>query len=438
MRHTVRNLPGSVLLIGLMSLGFCACGGTTHSNVGGTSVGGASASGGTSQSGGTAATGGVKGSGGVPGTGDGSTAGSAGRSSATAGSVSGGSTATTGGGKGGSNSGGSRAAGGSTGSGNGTGSGGSSGSGGAVDAGPRDAAVDIDSSTGRDAGPRDLAADINSSGGRDTGGSGSGGAGGGATNAKPTAGCGITKFPASGSYTIDVSGTSRSYIIKVPTGFDNTKPYRLVMTWHGLGMTADMTANGSFPANEGHYYGLEPISGGQAIFTSGQGLGSSGQTGWPNTNDQDVAFARALVTYLSSTYCIDSSRIFSVGKSYGGNFSNILGCEMGDVFRAIAPQSSWLGGTVGSCKGQVAVWISHGKTDPTITFSRGEAARDSWLKANHCGTTTTPWNATDTQNNCVAYEGCDADKPVIWCPFDGVHEIKDWGPAAVWKFLMQF
>lgn len=261
------------------------------------------------------------------------------------------------------------------------------------------------------------------------------GAAGSSSGVKPTAGCGLSAFPSSGTYTIDVGGTQRSYVIKLPTGFDNTKPFRLVMTWHGLGGSAAGTAN---PGYEGAYYGLEPLAGGQAIFVSGQGLkdSSMGMTGWPNTNDQDVKFVKALVDYLRKTYCIDDARIFSVGKSYGGFFSNVLGCEMGDVFRAIAPQSSWLPSPVGTCVGQVAVWIDHGNTDTTIDFSRGQAARDLWLKANHCATTTKPWDSANT--TCVAYDGCDADKPVIWCEFAGGHVMPSWAAASVWKFLLQF
>lgn len=230
-----------------------------------------------------------------------------------------------------------------------------------------------------------------------------------------------------------MGGTQRSYLIKLPVGFDNTKPFRLIMTWHGLGGSAERTAN---PGYEGSYYGLEPLSGGQAIFVSGQGLGDGMGTGWANKDDQDVKYVRALVEHLRSTYCIDDSRIFSVGKSYGGLFSNTLGCEMGDVFRAIAPQSSWLPSPTGTCVGQVAVWIDHGTTDTTIELSRGKAARDQWLKANHCGTATKPWDSPDT--TCVAYEGCDADKPVIWCEFSGGHVMPTWASAAVWRFLMQF
>jgi poly(3-hydroxybutyrate) depolymerase len=142
------------------------------------------------------------------------------------------------------------------------------------------------------------------------------------------------------------------------------------------------------------------------------------------------------VEYLRKTYCLDDTRIFSVGKSYGGLFSNTLGCEMGDVFRAIAPQSSWLPSPLGTCVGQPAVFIDHGNTDSTIEFSRGKAARDLWLRTNHCAATTKPWDQPDT--TCVAYDGCDADKPVVWCEFDGGHVMPSWASAAVWKFLMQF
>jgi poly(3-hydroxybutyrate) depolymerase len=205
------------------------------------------------------------------------------------------------------------------------------------------------------------------------------------------------------------------------------------MTWHGLGGSAERTANAGY---EGAYYGLEPLGGAQAIFTSGQGLTDSMGTGWANTNGQDVKYVKAMVEYLRKTYCIDDSRIFSVGKSYGGLFSNTLGCAMGDVFRAIAPQSSWLETANPTCVGQPAVWIDHGNTDTTIDFSRGKAARDLWLKNNHCKSTTKPWDQPTT--TCVEYDGCDADKTVIWCEFSGGHVMPSWASEAVWKFLMQF
>lgn len=279
------------------------------------------------------------------------------------------------------------------------------------------------------------------SGGSATGGSGggtggSGGivdagrpidAGGTIADAAGSSGCGAATWPASGNFTIDVSGTQRQYIVKVPANYDTNRPYRLVLTWHGLGGTAAQVAGGRGPY--GGYYGLDALAGGTAIFVSGQGLGPDGGTGWPNTGGQDVNFTRALVDWLRKNYCVDNARIFSVGMSYGGIMSNTLGCAMGDTFRAIAPQSG--SGPRGTCVGQVAVWISHGNADETVAFTQGTASRDFWLKANHCGATTTPANPSP----CVSYEGCDQGKPLTWCEFDGGHVIQNWAPQGIWNFL---
>jgi poly(3-hydroxybutyrate) depolymerase len=252
-------------------------------------------------------------------------------------------------------------------------------------------------------------------------------AGGTIADAAGSTGCGAATWPASGNFNIDVAGTQRQYIVKVPANYDTNRPYRLIMTWHGLGGTAAQVAGGRGPY--GGYYGLDALAGGTAIFVSGQGLGPDGGAGWPNTGGQDVAFTRALVDWLRKSYCVDNARIFSVGMSYGGIMSNTLGCSMGDTFRAITPQSG--SGPRGTCVGQVAVWISHGNADETVAFTQGTASRDFWLKANHCGTTTTPANPSP----CVSYEGCDPGKPVTWCEFDGGHVIQNWAPQGIWNFL---
>jgi hypothetical protein len=152
-----------------------------------------------------------------------------------------------------------------------------------------------------------------------------------------SSGCGKTDFPASGEKTIDVAGTNRTYIVTIPPMYAPTTPHRLVFAWHGLGGTAQQIASGF----RGGYYGLQNLSGGTTIFVAGQGLETSqgGGAGWPNTGGRDVAFVRSLLDFMKQNYCIDESRIFSVGMSYGGIMSNTLGCELGDVFRAIAPMA---------------------------------------------------------------------------------------------------
>ena len=392
------------------SLGAWGCSGSQETVVGGRGNGGESPTG-TGGSGGSAtgATGGTAtggsggvatgGSGGATGGSGGATGGSGGATGG-AGGATGGSGGATGGAGGATTGGTGGATGGSSGSGGsttGTGGGGTAGAGGSggsiVDAGP----------------PTDT--------------------GGGMADASGSSGCGVATWPASGNFNIDVAGTQRQYIVKVPAGYDTNRPYRLILTWHGLGGTAAQVAGGRGPY--GGYYGLDALAAGTAIFVSGQGLGPDGGTGWPNTGGQDVAFVRALVDWLKKSYCVDNTRVFSVGMSYGGIMSNTLGCAMGDVFRAIAPQSG--SGPRGACVGQVAVWISHGNTDTTVAFSQGTASRDFWTKANHCTATTTPADPSP----CVSYQGCDQGKPVTWCEFDGGHVIQNWAPTGVWNFLSQ-
>jgi poly(3-hydroxybutyrate) depolymerase len=246
-----------------------------------------------------------------------------------------------------------------------------------------------------------------------------------------SSGCGAATWPASGTFNIDVSGTMRTYIVKIPTAYDTNKPYKLIFTWHGLGGTAQQIAQFG-------YYGLESLSAGSAIFVSGQGLdtGNDAGAGWPNTNGQDVNFVKALVDWMKSNYCVDQARIFSVGMSYGGIMSNTLGCSMGGVFRAIAPMSGSGPFQFGTnmCVGQVAAWLSHGTADPTVAFDAGVGSRETWRTRNHCMTTSAP----TTPSPCITYNGCDPGYPVTWCEFDGGHVVPTFAASGIWTFLSQF
>lgn len=149
--------------------------------------------------------------------------------------------------------------------------------------------------------------------------------------AVPSSGCGKANVPASGNTTIDVDGTPRQYIVTVPSGYDPSKPYRLIFACHGLGGTSMQIASS--------YYGLLSRSAGSAIFTAAQGLPGTGQqsglAAWSNTGDGDITFTRKMLDWAKANFCIDTKRVFSIGMSNGGLMSNVVGCELGDSFRAI-------------------------------------------------------------------------------------------------------
>ena len=281
---------------------------------------------------------------------------------------------------------------------------------------------------------------------------GSTGAGGVIVDASITAdadaatGCGLAGAPTGvlSSQTITVGSQARTYVLSVPRSYDPSTPLALVFGWHGHGGTG----NGARQSSD-----IEPAAAGGAIFVYPDGLGAAGDTDWDYTaTGRDVELFDTLVDYLTSTYCVDRARIFSTGGSAGAYFTNALGCFRGDVLRAIAPVA---GGPPSSsdsspvtCTGNVGAWIAHASNDPIVDFTTGGiATRDFWISRNGCSTTLAP--VAVSPSDCVEYQGCLPDLPVVWCVYTEGHTWPsmancldggicfDAGPA-IWTFFASF
>jgi poly(3-hydroxybutyrate) depolymerase len=266
-----------------------------------------------------------------------------------------------------------------------------------------------------------------------TGAAGSTGSAGTGGSSQPTAGCGIATWPPandqSGStpHTLDVNSTTREFLVGLPTGYSPNQQRKLIFVWHPQGGTHRGTVSGG-------YHGVRSRIP-EAIYVAAQGLGSGGSTGWPNTNGGDIAFTRAMLSWLQTNYCIDTTRIFSFGFSYGGIMSDTIACQMPDVFRAIAPIAGMLFSGTQSCKKlPIAALFIHGSADTINPISGNVTVRDYLLGTNNCGMTTRPAEPSP----CVAYDGCDAGKPVIWCEHTGGHAIPSFSAPAISAFFQQF
>jgi len=266
------------------------------------------------------------------------------------------------------------------------------------------------------------------SGGASSGGSSaSSGSGGGGSP-----GCGKAGKTGTFQQTMTAFALERGYYLSVPSSYDSSVPNRLVFGYHGSNYTGIMMRQ---------YLDLEraPLVAG-TVFVYPDGLPLPNQpdhVAWVLTDgERDLAFFDELLAKLQSEYCIDSSRIFVNGQSYGGLMTNAVGCLRGDIVRAIAVVAG--SGPRGSatCRGQVAAWLTHGMDDESVDFTSGEASRDHWVAANHCTMETLPGTPAQCQN----YQGCDAGHPVIWCPHvnDSGHQHPSFGRAAVREFLASF
>ena len=290
----------------------------------------------------------------------------------------------------------------------------------------------------------------------------SGGAGGGgSTTPGMSAGCGKAPTIASNMYNngktipMTVGSMQRRYILSVPTNYDNTKPYKLVIAYHQRdGNDLQMYAN--------QYYHLQPLSKDTTIFVApnGQlnnapcsGTSSQGESncGWPNSNDSDMNFADALVKAVEDSFCIDTNRIFATGWSYGGAMSYETSCARplgaaNGYIRGVAVYSGSPQITQGPCPPmkQVAYYGSHGTQDNVLQPSGGMQMAQDFAKANGC-TWTNPPTASGA-HVCTQISGCPSGYPVEFCSFVGQHtpfpdngqSQGSWGPQEAWKFLSQF
>jgi poly(3-hydroxybutyrate) depolymerase len=203
------------------------------------------------------------------------------------------------------------------------------------------------------------------------------------TAARPaaaTAGCGKAPTLASGTHTIQSSGQNRSYILRVPAGYDDDHPYRLVFGFHWVGGTANDVDSGGTDGYNWSYYGLRRLAdsgGNSTIFVAPQGINN----GWANSGGQDVTFVDDMLRQLEAGLCVDTTQIFSSGFSYGGAMTYALACARPTVFRAVAVYS---GANLSGCSGgtQPVAYIGlHGIRDNVLPISSGRALRDTFVRA---------------------------------------------------------
>jgi polyhydroxybutyrate depolymerase len=246
-----------------------------------------------------------------------------------------------------------------------------------------------------------------------------------------SAGCGKPAVPGVTTATIQVAGKTRSYVVSIPAGYVATTPLPLVFGWHGQGGTGPHFQAGTLSYG-GWGGGVEQASNGGGIFVYPTGLvkDSVMKTGWYVGAGQDVELFDKLIVKLSNDLCVDASRIFSFGYSYGARMTNELGCLRPNVLRAIAPIAGY--GPIGPCAGgAVPVWMHNAQNDNVVPIARGVAARDHWRTANSCSAAAP---VPVPPSPCVAYQGC--GESLVWCsPATGLHSFPTYVYAGIWSFF---
>ena len=282
----------------------------------------------------------------------------------------------------------------------------------------------------------------------------------------PSKGCGTTsklqktKSVENGDrFEMRVGSDNREYFITLPKNYDNKKPYKLLFAMHCMGSNAeDFVHHNADQDHPSPYYGQQKLdTEGNYIFVSPRG--DTDGMPWSVSSDKDHKFIDQLLTTLEENYCIDTSRVFMTGFSFGAMVTNSMAQDMQDRLRAVAvyatadyniylPQN----------KGLPIAWMAvHGKNDGTCQYNR---ARDSALKRilKNNGKADADGNFTDASAEkpkevggsghlCYDFTTVDERFPVKFCSWNGQHQWtaydngnwqNTWVPQEVHKFFEQF
>lgn len=253
----------------------------------------------------------------------------------------------------------------------------------------------------------------------------------------PAGSCG-TANPTKGflpSVSLKVGTATRTYALTIPSGYDGTKLYPIVIGFHGDGGNG-AGYRASFP--------IEAQGAESAIFVWPNGTNNNQGHSFDQNHDPpsnaDVAFFDAMVASVSTTYCVNKARVFAHGMSGGAYFTNQLGRWRSSAVRAIAPQSG--GGPFGvlgsdfdsngaiTITGALPVLIVHGLADTTVDISEGKQSLAYWRLADK----STSGQAATAPSPCQKQNG--GTKPVVFCAIPNLnHAIWSGAPAAIWQFF---
>lgn len=192
--------------------------------------------------------------------------------------------------------------------------------------------------------------------------------------AKPSKGCGTSTVKAldNDERTLTVGGVERQYLLTTPPAHDGRTPLALVLDHHGLseGMKVhtQMSGFGEVAKKEGFV----------VAFPQGAGV----PVHWDITKaapNNDLDFIDALIDTLGQQLCLDLSRVYSAGLSYGAIWSSFLTCHRADRFAAVGTVAGITMPKDCNPTRPMPVIAFHGTADPILSFNGGTGSALSTL-----------------------------------------------------------
>jgi polyhydroxybutyrate depolymerase len=255
---------------------------------------------------------------------------------------------------------------------------------------------------------------------------------------------------------------ARAYNLKIPIGYDGSRPMPLMVVMHGYGQSAEEIES---------YFNLDALADARGFFVVyPQGTVDASGRRFFNANDaccdfyntgvDDVGFVRALLDHLESTYAIDTARVFATGHSNGGFMAYRLACDLSTRFAGIMSISGATWDDAWRCTptSPIPIIEVHGTDDVVINPAGGDGVDGypnriypsslqtvtSWARLNGCASSAHAApdpgpidDETSGPTNVTQWDGCGADAE-LWMIQGGTHapDLNARWPSVLFDTLM--
>ena len=271
-----------------------------------------------------------------------------------------------------------------------------------------------------------------------------------------SAGCGkaLGTISKSGTYTISSAGGRGTYIISLPNNYNKDNPYQLVFGNHCMGGTAARVAATDNGDDLSGFYSIKTMADKDnvpGIYVALQG-NSDGTWNLPN----DATFWNDVLTLVETNLCVDTTRVFVTGFSFGAMFSYVLSNTYPERIRAVATYAPANYNMTQPTNRHIpiAYYQTTGTTDGTCPWVNNDAQKTGGkycllqhMQDNGCTSTASDIKlATGSTHVTNDFKGCKDGYPVKFSSFVAGHQAiyTDAGTTGsfiekeAWAFFKQF
>ncbi len=227
--------------------------------------------------------------------------------------------------------------------------------------------------------------------------------------------------------TFELPDERRFHVFGPRSGSAEPTPAPLLLVFHGIGDDGKHFAD---------WFEMHTQVG-EAAFT----VYPDADGAWDLHGEKEPAFVEQIVSVMGERHCIDPSRIFAFGFSWGGKLVSHLACRRDTPLRAAGiGDASYHPYGPGSCA-PMDVFVTVRTHDDDEKPEWGKDAAKRWAENGRCAAEPV---AVPNERGCTTWPGCEGGHRVVLCedsffdpswPKEWNHTVRKESLALAWRFF---